>query len=301
MNNTPSADIYQRWAVPSQNNFLVFGLIKTVCMLIPQKVLYRVSESVMEFINIKFPYARTSVRKNLLSAFPEKPFDEIVSMAEKTLLNYGRGVIDYFTLSLGKIDYNSIISTESLLLNPLPKCGVVLAMAHIGNWEMGGAFMKEIGRRVVVVAQPERDEGVENLRKRLRKSYSLETSPSSDGLTGIIARKRFLEEGGILVYLCDRAVGKDRIDVNFFGRRSYFLKSPALMAISSNCPLVPCLIERSGEKYAVRIANPIYPSINQKEKKAGDIMQYAAEFFESFLCEHPDEWYNFFPYWENNE
>ncbi len=46
---------------------------------------------------------------------------------------------------------------------------------------------------------------------------------------GILFRLRnVLEEGGSVIVLADRSVGKDGVEVIFRGRRARFLKSPAL-------------------------------------------------------------------------
>jgi hypothetical protein len=44
----------------------------------------------------------------------------------------------------------------------------------------------------------------------------------------------------------DRHIGRDRVSVQFLGRRTWFLRTPALMAFMTGAPLLPCFLERVG-------------------------------------------------------
>ena len=47
-----------------------------------------------------------------------------------------------------------------------------------------------------------------------------------------------LAANGLVAMLLDRELGKDRVDVTFFGRPTWFLRTPAMIASLSGAPML---------------------------------------------------------------
>ena len=98
----------------------------------------------------------------------------------------------------------------------------------------------------------------------------------------------------------DRYIGRDSVAVEFLGRRTLFLRTPALMAFMTGAPLLPCFIERLGPgRFAVRAGVPI---VVTRDRPRDEAIRIAAQDFADQLGArvrtHPEFWYHFYRYWD---
>jgi KDO2-lipid IV(A) lauroyltransferase len=98
----------------------------------------------------------------------------------------------------------------------------------------------------------------------------------------------------------DRHIGRDRVAVQFFGRRAWFLKTPVLMGFMTGAPLVPCFLERLGPaRFRVRPGVPIVVRRDRpREAAIADAAQAFADQLEAGVRARPDLWYHFYRYWD---
>ena len=82
------------------------------------------------------------------------------------------------------------------------------------------------------------------------------------------------------------------------------MRSPALISRFTGSPIVPCAILMDGKgRYEPLTADPLCPP----EGRMGDdavarrTMQSLAGVFEGWIGDHPDQWFNFYPYWGSGE
>jgi lauroyl/myristoyl acyltransferase len=110
---------------------------------------------------------------------------------------------------------------------------------------------------------------------------------------------RELRENRTVAMLMDRHVDRDRIDVEFLGRTTAFLRTPALMGYLTGAPLVPCFIERIGPgRVQLRAGTPIILARNgTREEAIRDAAQRFADQLAARIRAHPQYWYQFYPYW----
>jgi len=126
---------------------------------------------------------------------------------------------------------------------------------------------------------------------------SIEIGKSFD--TALQIRRR-LADNQIVAFLMDRHIGRDRVEVDFLGRKAAFLKTPALMAFMTGAPLMPSFIERTGpERFRVRVGTPI---VVRRDRPREDAIAEASQAFADQLSEsvraRPELWYHFYRYWD---
>ncbi len=114
-----------------------------------------------------------------------------------------------------------------------------------------------------------------------------------------IARK--LNENQIVALIADRVVGDRWIQVEFFGRQTKFPVGPGLLAMETGASVIPVFVvleERM--KYWGILEKPIlFENPSQgKEESLRQGMEKIAKSFETIISRYPDQWYNFFPYWD---
>ena len=116
--------------------------------------------------------------------------------------------------------------------------------------------------------------------------------------TAMLIRAR-LQENDVVAMLVDRYLGKDHVQVSFFGRPARFLGTPALLASASGAPLVPCFVYReAGGKFAVECGPAIYVSADgDREANVQRATQQMASIMEDHIRRRPQYWYQFYPFW----
>ena len=179
--------------------------------------------------------------------------------------------------------------------------GLILVTGHYGNWEVGGVFMRRIVKiPVAIIAMAEPDPAVNRLRHEIRGLVGADTIEVGQSLDTALQIRRRLAANEMVAVLMDRHVGRDRVEVDFLGRRAWFLRTPALMAFTTGAPLLPCFIERLRPgRFMVRAGEPIVVNRNKNRDEA---IQVAAQDFADQLSvrvrRRPEYWYHFYRYWD---
>ena len=99
--------------------------------------------------------------------------------------------------------------------------------------------------------------------------------------------------------LLERHLGRDRVDVTFFGRPAGFLRSPAMIGYMSGAPLLPAfMIRQADDRFAGAIGDPIVVDSTQPVEDAVRVATQAfASQLEARIRANPQLWYQFYPYW----
>ena len=105
----------------------------------------------------------------------------------------------------------------------------------------------------------------------------------------------------LVAMLLDRHLGRDRVDVTFFGRRTGFLRTPAMIASLSGAPMLPSFMVRQADGRFLGVCGT--PIVVETGSSTECSVQAATQAFASQLedriREHPHLWYQFYPYWRN--
>jgi KDO2-lipid IV(A) lauroyltransferase len=118
-------------------------------------------------------------------------------------------------------------------------------------------------------------------------------------MTTALRVRAAIERGVHVALLCDRAYPEDSVTVDFFGRPTPFLRSPALLARLCRCPIVPCYLVANGDSsYRSWFGEPLMVDREaDRESEDRRVMGAVARVIEQGIREDPSQWYNFFDYW----
>jgi KDO2-lipid IV(A) lauroyltransferase len=178
--------------------------------------------------------------------------------------------------------------------------GALLVSGHCGNWEIGGLLMSRVVHLpLTIVAMAEADPAVNRIRHDIRARLGIETLEVRQSLDTALQIRRLLGENRFVAMLIDRPLGRDRIAVSLFGRQTWFLQSPALLAYMTGAPLLPCFIERiAAGRFRTRVHAPIHVDRQQpREEAIRAATQEVAAAIEAHVAANPDSWYQFYRYW----
>jgi KDO2-lipid IV(A) lauroyltransferase len=167
--------------------------------------------------------------------------------------------------------------------------GLILASAHIGNWE-AGIHAGSMIRPVVLVHRPLSNPYLREVALNERDGHNVTLLSSLDH-----EPFRFLEalsEGQILALMTDQHAGDQRVRVNFFGRPAWTTKTVAMLHLTTRVPLVSAFCLRTGPlRYEIQFTNPVEcPRTGDRERDALHITQLLTDEVEKVARQFPGQY-----------
>ena len=121
----------------------------------------------------------------------------------------------------------------------------------------------------------------------------------------ILDAVKALRRNEIVAMLGDRIESQKTMVFDFFGRKTAFPIGVAILAMATGAPVLPVFVvmERN-RKYRGIIEAPIYFNPSSREDREAVIregMEKLIKKFEEYIEKYPDQWYNFYSYWNENK
>ncbi|MBP2673002.1 MAG: Phosphatidylinositol mannoside acyltransferase [candidate division NC10 bacterium] len=292
-----------RWHQHGLSTGLIFGLTRWGVTHLPKAVSYAIGH-VGTWIAFHLMKAETAALiDNYRVILPHRTERELRALTLHAYRTYAREVIDFIrsTTKTAKELWTWMSPLNNFDRVGRPgENGFLFVTAHVGNIELGAVVLRALYEyRLAVVLLPEHDPRVHQHRLEMRRKMGIETIEVRQDAETALRIRRFLSGGGTVAMVADRPLGRDRVEVEFFGRRISFLRSPAIMAYLSGAPMIPSFILRQPDgSYAGLALDPIHVDRSgDRETAVQAAMQAFATALEGVVRQHPHLWYNFFPYW----
>jgi KDO2-lipid IV(A) lauroyltransferase len=237
---------------------------------------------------------RRAALENYAAALGREPRDpEVSRVARRAFQNYGRMLTDFLLMgSLTPEELMQRMTVEGLehVDAALAKGrGAIMAVPHMGSWDMAGSYAGALGYPIAAVA--ERFPGsLNDAVVRTRQRFGLNVIAL--GRSAVRGITQALQANAIVALLCDLEQGPG-VTVQFFGRRAVVPGGPAAIALKTGAALIPaCQYATSPGHHHVHLEPPLTWSAG--ETKEG-LMQRVVGRFEDFIRDRPDQWYAFRP------
>ncbi len=229
--------------------------------------------------------------------------------AYRVFLNYGFMLVERFYTYRGRITLQieqgpaaraSARVMEEASREPGP---LVVLSGHCGAVEHTASVLEGLGRNVRAVAV--RDHGAATLLSgvgdpsvRLGAGRTILADGSMKaGLTMLKA----LKKGDILAFKADRplpgATDAEVLEVPWFGSPAILPLGPAKLICAAKARAVVISVFRTGRARYIALADHLDTSSRDPEA----IVRQYAEIQERHLRSHPDQWFNFYPFWPEDE
>ncbi len=166
--------------------------------------------------------------------------------------------------------------------------GVVVALAHLSNWElvarMGVGFFPP-GRNATIY-QPIGNPFIDAYARALRSSFGLVLFNRRDGFNAPIA---FLRAGGLIGVLVDQHAGDSGAWTPFFGRLASTSTLAALFVGRTGAAIVPCAVSTIGvARWRLEVAEPIESGPHESLESMTARLNLAVE---SMIRKSPADWF----------
>jgi heptosyltransferase-2 len=164
--------------------------------------------------------------------------------------------------------------------------GVVLAINHIGNWELYAQLIGHIREYPVgVVFQPQRNRYLNRLIDRDRRRLGMETFDRRDGYVGAAG---MIERGGVLAILIDQHAGDTGVWTPFFGRLASTSPLAATLASRTGAPLISVAIHTTG---TARWHCVIEPPLETTDRSVPELTWMLNRTLEKEIATSPPDWF----------
>ncbi len=167
--------------------------------------------------------------------------------------------------------------------------GVLIATAHLGNWELLAAGLRRRGFDGAVIGLRKRNDSSAEFIAQMRSALGVKSlsqdAPPREAL-------RVLRSGGVLGVVCDlHARRLDNVEVPFFARPAPTMTAPAALARASGLPLTLARCVRVGERYRISVGPELEldRTLERREATAELLTRMNAE-FERWIREQPAQW-----------
>jgi phosphatidylinositol dimannoside acyltransferase len=229
----------------------------------------------------------------------EPPGGQLRALSRQVMRSYARYWLEVFRLPvmpagrlLGGMHVTGNIRT--VFEYPAAGRGVILALPHMGNYDLAGAWLIAKGAGpVTVVAERLQPESVYDRFVAFRESLGVEVLPASGGTGsafGILAER--LRAGKTIGLVCDRDVTGRGMEVEFFDEKARMMGGPAALAVQTGAALIPVILWFEGDQWGAHIHEEIpVPADGDREQKAAAMMQEVARLFEAGIRAHPQDWH----------
>ena len=240
------------------------------------------------------PIRRRVARSNLEQAFPQLSKKSRGKIARRCYVHLSTSAVEFLRMpSLTSARAEAMIErVGGSLLQQAVDCGkgVVIATAHLGNFDLMACVEALRGIPLNIVTREQHVKGINRFWMELRARFGLGFIAPKNSIWKI---HRLLKEGQVVAMTIDQhmPVGKG-IPMPFFHRLASTTPAPALMAVSTGAVLLCASTERiAGQKHRILIEAPIQIQVNaDRQKEILRVTQALNIWLENRIRHCPEQW-----------
>lgn len=260
--------------------------------------------------------AGAQLRKNLarvLAVPVDQVPDDLVQRSFRSYARYWREAFRLPSMDHARLsrDVNAAVTQQQHLDEAMAEGrGVVIALPHMGNWDLAGVWLVASHGQFATVAERLKPESLYQKFLAYRESLGFEILPhtsSADEAAGegpykILAQR--LREGKVVCLLADRGMGRSSVPVRFFGETARFPVGPAKLAVETGAALVTAHTwYEPGAPGGHLPEGKWRAEVGPRIDTAGGVEAATAriaEAFEAAIASRPEDWHMLQPLWDSD-
>lgn len=250
------------------------------------------------------PGARRTVKSNLARVLGRDSDSQLVdAAAREAFRSYARYWYDTFRMRV--IPPEEFLKRHgSIGLEHIERAleggrGAVMALPHLGNWDVAGHWLHVLGHSMTAVAEELRPPRVFDLFLEHRRALGMGIVPLTDTRKVGQDLVRLLAKNQLIALVCDRDLKNRGVEVTMFGEKRRMPAGPALLSLATGSPLLPCATYDAEDGWSVLIGPPLeVERTGDRRKDVIALTQRLAEEFERAIAAAPTQWHMFQPAWD---
>ena len=267
--------------------------VRAVFYLLPYKLGFSIAGALGRLVFRALRKEKAKTLSHLRLAFgAEKSEAEILKIGESVFEHYGHTLFelamidkiiprfDDFVRASGYEHFDKALKAGK---------GVVVTIAHFGNWEIMGGYTALKGYPCTVIARKIYFEKYDRLLVDLRNKMNVRTIYRDESIRKML---HVFKENRMLGFVVDQDVESvDGVFVDFFNRPAYTPVAPVRFAIATGAPIIPVFIVREGMRHHM-IVEPAIELVSTGDKEA-DIKANTQKWVavqEKYIRRYPHLW-----------
>jgi lauroyl/myristoyl acyltransferase len=276
---------------------LVYGWLTALISGMPVWLGYVLADALTELHYRFFPARRHAALANLAVMLPRSSRRDRSRIARRMMRSYNRMMFEFFRLPhLSREELVAsveVVGKEHLEQAVSRGRGVILASSHIGNWELGGVMIAQMGYTLHAVAGVQLGRWLSGAVRDTKSEMSLHTVSPEDGFRKLL---RALEHNDLVALVVDGDIYNHGVEVEFFGRPYNFPAGPGVLAQRTGALVICGYGERVRPgRFRIVFEKPLDPA---DFPTVAALNQAVAGKIERHIREHLDQWCIFRPMWE---
>lgn len=289
-----------RWQGKSSGTTLGYKIFVTILQsfgLKPAYLLLRVV-AVYYFIFARSGrYIRYYLRKRL--GFSK---GKTTTFLYKNYYSFGQSLIDKVAVSSGLANrFTFDFDGEDYLRQMVQQQkGGLLLSAHIGNWEAAGHLLERLETNINIVMFDGEHQQIKDYMDKVTGGRNANIIVIKNDLSHIYAINEAFAKNELVCMHADRFVdGNKTFAINLLGENARFPAGPFVLATQFKVPVSFVFAMKESASHYHFFATPPH-TYTGADKKAGMITmaQDFASSMEDMLKRYPEQWYNYYDFWE---
>lgn len=288
--------------------FLLYNSFRGFAFLIrhsPKKVAYLGSQKGGDLMMLLMKKHKEVYKRNLKRVLPnisEIELNELVKQGFRSYAQYWVDAARVVTFTRKQLmDNFSAVGYEKCFKAMRAGRGVVMALAHLGSWEAGGAWLAANGFEMYTIAEELKPKELFEWFVKEREEIGIHVMPAN--FRAVSTLSKVLRQGGLVGLICDRDITGSGIEVDFFGEPTKLPAGPATLAIRTNALLVTAAVYSVGYgKFFAVVSDPIeYDPKADFKKEVFVTTQKVTKNLENHIREKPYQWHMLQPNWPGDK
>ena len=245
---------------------------------------------------------RKVVDENLARAFPDRSRRWRSRVATATYGHFGREAVSFLlfqAMSSAELRGRCDVEGFELLQESIERGkGVILLLAHFGNWEIGGASIASRGVPLVGVARKQSNPLFDDYIVQARARLGLGVIYRDEGARAVM---RALRVPKVVALVADQNVPRDGVFVDFFQFPASTARGPGVLAIRTGAPVVfmdPRRIQGSRARYRIRFSLITFERADELEENVRRLTRAYMSRIEQTVRENPGQYFWFHRRWK---
>lgn len=244
--------------------------------------------------------ADSQLTRNLARVLGVAPAEVPHDLLRASMRSYARYWREAFRLP--SMDHDALVAEMDRTIEGLEHLdaalaagnGVVVALPHSANWDLGGTWLAKRYGGFATVAERLKPESLYQRFLEYREGLGFTVLPLTGEAEGPFPRLRqVLADNGIVCLMGERDLRRTGVEVDFFGARTRMPAGPVTLAQSTGATLLYAeFYYRDADSMAIRVHPPV--DVNCSVEQA---TQHLADLFAAGIGRHPEDWHMLQPQW----
>jgi len=224
----------------------------------------------------------------------------------KNFYKLGQNLIDKFAFISGTdTKFSFEFDGEHHLRKMAEENGGILIGAHAGNWEIAGYLLKRLDAKINIVIYFDEHEKIQNFLSNSFSKSEVSYIIINQDYSHLFQIENALKNGELVAMHGDRYLpGMNTQEVEFLGKAAKFPTGPFSLAYKFKMPVTyVTAMKQTSRHYYFYASKPViseYPNILSERKKIiSNLVEDYVSQVEKIIKRFPEQWFNFYNFWED--